>query len=60
MRKAALVILSAALLLAAVICTAGCVTDNQSADDRPVAVCTNGIFVGTYEEKTGVASFKGI
>ena len=35
-------------------------TDNQSADDRPVAVCTNGIFVGTYEEKTGVASFKGI
>ena len=62
MGKSALVILSAALvLLAAVICTAGCVTDNQSsADDRPVAVCTNGIFVGTYEGNTGVASFKGI
>ncbi|HJJ57932.1 MAG TPA: carboxylesterase family protein, partial [Methanocorpusculum sp.] len=61
MRKSTLVILSAALLLVAVICTAGCVTDDQSsADDRPVAVCTNGIFVGAYEEKTGVASFKGI
>ena len=61
MRKSTLVILSAALvLLAAVICTAGCVTDDQSSADRPVAVCTNGIFVGTYEEKTGVASFKGI
>ena len=61
MRTSTLVIFSAALVfLVAVICTAGCVTDNQSADDRPVAVCTNGIFVGTYEEKTGVASFKGI
>ena len=61
MRKSTLVILSAALLLVAVIATAGCVTDSQSsADDRPVAVCTNGIFVGAYEEKTGVASFKGI
>lgn len=61
MGQSTLVILSITLgLLAAVICTAGCVTDNQSADDRPVAVCTNGIFVGTYEDKTGVASFKGI
>ena len=66
MRKSTLVILSAALLLLAVICTAGCVTDDQSsagtqsAGDRPVAVCTNGVFVGAYEEKTGVASFKGI
>ena len=31
-----------------------------SADDGPVAVCTNGIFVGAYEKDTGVASFKGI
>ena len=61
MRKSTLVILSAALLLVAVIAAAGCVTDDQSsADDGPVAVCTNGIFVGAYEKDTGVATFKGI
>ena len=61
MGQSTLVILSITLgLLAAVICTAGCVTDNQSADDKAAAVRPNGIFVGTYEEKTGAASFTGI
>ena len=59
-QKLAAVLLTA-VLLTLVIVSAGCVNDGtQSAGDRPVAVCTNGIFVGTYEDETGVAVFRGI
>ncbi|HJJ45227.1 MAG TPA: hypothetical protein O0Y08_04580 [Methanocorpusculum sp.] len=54
-------VLLATVLLTLVIVSAGCVNDvAQSADERPVAVCTNGTFVGTYEDETGVAVFRGI
>lgn len=32
----------------------------KAADDKPVAVCTNGRFIGTHEDETGVVTFKGI
>ena len=61
MRKSFIGILSAFLLLCILLCTAGCITTEEaSEDDRPVAVCTNGIFVGTHEKDTGVVTFKGI
>ena len=47
-------------LLIAVITAAGCVNIEEPADDRPAVVCTNGVFVGTYEKETGVVTFKGI
>ena len=55
-------VIFAVILLMLVIISAGCVTQekSQTADDRPVAVCTNGIFVGTHEDETGVVTFKGI
>ena len=55
-------VLLTGVLLALVIISAGCVTQekSQTTDDRPVAVCTNGIFVGTHEDETGVVTFKGI
>ena len=59
-QKLAAVLLTA-VLLTLVIVSAGCVNNGeQSAGDRPVAVCTNGTFVGTYEDETGVAVFRGI
>ena len=53
-------VLLAEVLLALILVTAGCVTVESGADDRPVAVCTNGTFLGTYETDTGVVTFKGI
>ena len=61
MRKSFIGILLAFLLLCILLCTAGCVTNEEASEDnRPVAVCTNGIFVGTHEKDTGVVTFKGI
>ena len=55
-------VLLTGVLLALVIISAGCVTQekSQTTDDRPVAVCTNGTFIGTHEDETGVVTFKGI
>lgn len=55
----AILVVGLAFLL--VLSSAGCISSGQqSVDDRPSAVCTNGVFVGTYEEETGVVTFKGI
>ena len=53
------------VVLFAVLAAAGCVNtgepaDEIPADEIPTAVCTNGIFTGTYEKETGVVTFKGI
>ena len=32
----------------------------KAADDKPAVVCTNGRFIGTHEDETGVVTFKGI
>ena len=60
--KKFIAVLLTGVLLTLVIISAGCVTQEQSqtTDDRPVAVCTNGTFIGTHEDETGVVTFKGI
>lgn len=48
------------ILLAACICASGCVSDQMHDSEAPSVSCTNGVFIGTIEDETGVAAFKGI